>query len=407
MNTIFFNPSSLVGSLIAFLITHWYVTISGLLLSLVVIITMFVKIWRHPMQVESEQADECDEIAYLLVILFAGFFFSILSIGLGTHEVAWQGTPDQVDVYHSVLLEKTAHQVIIRQNNYHLTETYKVQNLYQTDDTHRHPNNEAQGVVTSIKHGPLNDDLVQLTYTINDNSHQAVVKVPRDQYYTLFDRVLNGPLPISVVDGKVIVDAYYQPTPTPEVVINYQIGGEKSMLLDLIKLILMVGVIFWLGMIAVVACTLLVTVSVAPKELPLKVGLLTCALIGTFVVAPYVPSLSGPWIKDDRQASLLVTQNGHVTYYQPDYDIGEVTQPGKLYMDKDAPEVMWGSKVTIVDLKHGEPGSNIVRLTYQIPTERNYIYVKMTDDQFYYLYRHLGLRITAVISNGDVIIRQR
>ena len=179
------------------------------------------------------------------------------------------------------------------------------------------------------------------------------------------------------------------------------------MSIDLIKLILMVGVIFWLGMIAVAACLLLVTVIVAPEDLTLKVCLITCALIGTVVVAPHVPSLSGPWAKDDRQASLLVTQNGRATYYQPDYDIGEVTRPGKLYMGKDAPGIMWGSKVTIVDLKHGEPGSNIVRLTYQTPTERNHVYVEMTDDQFYYLYRHLGLRLTAVISNGDVVIHQR
>lgn len=328
-----------------------------------------------------------------------------LSLGIGTYRIVWQGTPDQVEVYSSVLLEKSVHQVIIRQNDYHLTENYKVQELHQTDDTYHHPDTGAQGTITSVKHGPLNDDLVQLTYTINDASHQAVVKMSRSEYSALFVRVLNEPLPVSVIDNKLIVDTYYQPD--PEVVINYQIGGEKSMLLDLIKLILMLGVIFWLGMIAVAACSLLVTVSVAPEDLPLKVGLLTCALIGTVVVAPHVPSLSGPWTKDDRQASLLVTQNGQATYYQPDYDIGEVTRPGKLYMGKDAPEIMWGSKVTIVDMKHGEPGSNMVRLTYQTPTERNHIYVKMTDDQFYYLYCHLGLRITAVISNGDVIIRQR
>ena len=200
----------------------------------------------------------------------------------------------------------------------------------------------------------------------------------RDEYSALFTHVVNEPLPVSVVDDKVIVDTYYQPTPTPEVNINYQIGGEKSMLLDLINIVLMLGVIFWLGMVAVAAGALLVTVIVTPEDVTLKVCLITCALIGTVVVVPYVPSLSGPWVEDDRQASLLVTQNGHVTYYQPDYDIGEVTRSGKLYMGKDAPEVMWGSKVTIVDMKHGEPGSDMVRLTYQTPTERNHIYVKMT-----------------------------
>lgn len=405
MNTIFFNPSSLVGSLIAFLITNWYVTISGLLLSLTVIITMFVKIWRHSIRVESEREDEGDEIAYLLVALFAGFFFSILFVGLGTHEVAWQGTPDQVDVYHSVPFEKIMRGVFIRQHDYQLADTYKVQELHQTDDTHRHPSTGAQGVITSVKHGPLNDDLVQLTYTINDVLHQAVVKMSRNEYSALFTHVLNEPLPISVVDNKVIVDTYYQPAPTPEVVINYQIGGEKSMLMDLIKIVLMLGILVWFGIGAAMVLLILVSAIGAPKDL-IKVCLLTCAFfIGTFVVAPYVPLVSGPWAKDDRQASLLVKQNGQVTYYQPDYNIGEVTQPGKLYMGKDAPEVMWGSKVTIVDIKHGEPGSDMVRLTYQTPIERNHIYVKMTDAQFRYLYCHLGLRLTAVISNGDVVIQ--
>lgn len=262
-------------------------------------------------------------------------------------------TSNQVEVYSSVLLEKSVHQVIIRQNDYHLTENYKVQELHQTDDMYHHPDTGAQGTITSVKHGPLNDDLVQLTYTINDASHQAVVKMSRSEYSALFVRVLNEPLPVSLADDKLIVDTYYQPTPTPEVNINYQIGGEKSIVLDLIKIVLMLGVIFWLGMIAVAACSLLVTVIVAPEDLTLKVCLITCALIGTVVVAPHVPSLSGPWVKDDRQASLLVTQNGQATYYQPDYDIGEVTRPGKLYMGKDAPGIMWGSKVTIVDIKHG------------------------------------------------------
>ena len=164
----------------------------------------------------------------------------------------------------------------------------------------------------------------------------------RNEYSALFTRVLNESLPVSVVDNKLIVDTYYQPATTPEVAINYQIGGEKSILLDLIKIVLMLGVIFWLGMIAVVACSLLVTVIVAPEDLTLEVCLITCALIGTVVVAPYVPSLSGPWANDARQSSLLVTQNDRATYYQPDYDIGEVTRPGKLYMGKDAPGIMWG-----------------------------------------------------------------
>ena len=143
-----------------------------------------------------------------------------------------------------------------------------------------------------------------------------------------------------------------------------------------------------------------------PEDLTVKACLLACAfVIGTFVVLPHVPSLSGPWVKDDQQSSLLVTQNDRVTYYQPDYDIGEVTRPGKLYTGKDVPEIMWGSKVTIVDMKHGEPGSNMVRLTYQTPTERNYAYVKMTDDQFQYLYRHLYLGVKVTISNGDVILQ--
>ena len=407
MNTVFLDPSSLFGSLIAFLITYWYVTISGLLLSLAVIITMFVKIWRHSDSTHIEREDEGDEITYLLVALFAGFLLSILSIGLGTHEVAWQGTPDQVDVYHSVPFEKIMRGVFIRQHNYQLVDTYKVQELHQTDDTHHHPSTGAQGVITSAKHGPLNDDLVQLTYTINDVSHQAVVKMSRNEYSALFTHVLNEPLPISVVDNKVIVDTYYQPATTPEGAINYQIGGEKSMLLDLIKIALVLGILVWIGIGAAMVLLILVSALAVPEDL-IKVCLMTCAFfIGTFVIAPHVPLVSGPWVKDDRQASLLVEQNGQVTYYQPDYDIGEVTQPGKLYMGKDAPEIMWGSKVTIVDIKHGEPGSGMVRLTYQTPTERNHIYVKMTDDQFYYLYRHLGLRLTAVISNGDVMIRQR
>ena len=229
----------------------------------------------------------------------------------------------------------------------------------------------------------------------------------RNEYSALFTHVLNEPLPISVVDNKVIVDTYYQPATTPEIAINYQIGGEKSTLMDLIKIALVLGILVWTGIGAAMVCFILVSAMTAPEDL-IKVCLVTCVFfVGTFVVAPYVPLLSGPWVKDDRQASLLVTQNDRVTYYQPDYDIGEVTRPGKLYMDKDTPEVMWGSKVTIVDIKHGEPGSDMVRLTYQTPTERNHIYVNMTDAQFRYLYSHLGLRLTAVISNGDVMIRQR
>ena len=405
MNVTFLESIPIFGHLIVAFIIFYPFAILFWLFSWGIIIRHIYKTYRNAKRRKAGVADNDPETTDPQAVGWALFSILILSLSIGTYRIVWQGTPDQVEVYSSVLLEKSTHQVIIRQNNYHLAENYKVQELHQTDDTHRHPNNEAQGAITSVKHGPLNDDLVQLTYTINDVSHQAVVKMSRDEYSALFTHVVNEPLPVSVIDDKVIADTYYQPTPTPEVNINYQIGGEKSILLDLIKIVLMLGVIFWLGMIAVMACSLLVTVIVAPEDLTLKVCLITCALIGTVVVAPHVPSLSGPWVEDDRQASLLVTQNGHVTYYQPDYDIGEVTRPGKLYMGKDAPEIMWGSKVTIVDLKHGEPGSNIVRLTYQTPTERNHVYVTMTDDQFYYLYRHLGLRVTAVLSNGDVILQ--
>lgn len=404
MNVTFLESIPIFGHLIAAFISFYPFTILFWLVSWGIIIRHIYKTYRNAKQRKAGAPDSDLETTNPQAVGWALFCILILSLSIGTYSIVWQGTSNQVEVYSSFLLEKSTHQVIIRQNDYHLTENYKVQELHQTDDTYHHPDTGTQGTITSVKHGPLNDDLVQLTYTINDVSHQAVVKMSRSEYSALFVRVLNEPLPVSVIDNKLIVDTYYQPD--PEVVINYQIGGEKSMLLDLIKLILMLGVIFWLGMIAVAACSLLVTVSVAPEDLPLKVGLLTCALIGTVVVAPHVPSLSGPWIKDNQQASLLITQNGHMTYYQPDYDIGEVTRPGKLYMGKDAPGIMWGSKVTIVDMKHGEPGSDMVRLTYQTPTERNHIYVKMTDDQFYYLYRHLGLRITAIISNGDVIIRR-
>ena len=407
MNVTFLESIPIFGHLIAAFIIFYPFAILFWLFSWGIIIRHIYKTYRNAERRKARVADSDLETTDPQAVGWALFCILILSLSIGTYRIVWQGTPDQVEVYSSVLLEKSAHQAIIRQNDYHLTENYKVQELHQTDDTHRHPSTGAQGTITSVKHGPLNDDLVQLTYTINDAPHQAVVKMSRSEYSALFVRVLNEPLSVSLADNKLIVDTYYQPTPTPEVNINYQIGGEKSILLDLIKIVLMLGVIFWLGMIAVVACSLLVTVIVAPEDLTLKVCLITCALIGTVVVAPHVPSLSGPWTKDNQQASLLVTQNGQATYYQPDYDIGEVTRPGKLYMGKDAPGIMWGSKVTIVDLKHGEPGSNIVRLTYQTPTERNHVYVEMTDDQFYYLYHHLGLRLTAVISNGGVVIHQR
>ena len=328
----------------------------------------------------------------------------ILSLSIGTYRIVWQGTPDQVEVYSSALLEKSAHQAIIRQNDYRLTENYKVQELHQTDDMYHHPDTGAQGTITSVKHGPLNDDLVQLTYTINDAPHQAVVKMSRSEYSALFVRVLNEPLPVSVIDNKLIVDTYYQPD--PEVVINYQIGGEKSMLLDLIKIVLTLGVFFWRLICVAVVTGFLISVVIAPEDLTVKTLLLACVfVIVTVLVTPHAPSLIGPWSKDNRQASLLVEQDRRFTYYQPDYDIGEVKSPGMFYTAKDAPEIMWGSKVTIVDLKHGEPGSNMVRLTYQTPTERNYAYVKMTDDQFQYLYRHLYLGVKVTISNGDVILQ--
>lgn len=407
MNVTFLESIPIFGHLIAAFIIFYPFTILFWLFSWGIIIRHIIKSYRNAKRRKDGVAGNDLETTDPQTVGWAVFCILMLSLGIGTYKIVWQGTPDQVEVYSSFLLEKSNHQVIIRQNNYHLTENYKVQELHQTDDTHRHPSTGAQGTVTSVKHGPLNADLVQLTYVTDDNSHQAVVKMSRNEYSALFTHVLNEPLPISVVDNKLIVDTYYQPAPTPEVAINYQIGGEKSMLMDLIKIALMLGILVWIGIGVAMVCYILVSAIGAPKDL-IKVCLLTCAFfIGTFALAPHVPLVSGPWVKDDRQASLSVEQNGQVTYYQPDYDIGEVTQPGKLYMDKDAPEVMWGSKVTIVDLKHGEPGSNLVRLTYQTATERNHVYVKMTDDQFYYLYRHLGLRLTAVISNGDVMIRQR
>lgn len=407
MNVTFLESIPIFGHLIAAFIIFYPFTILFWLFSWGVIIRHISKTYRNAKRRKDGVAGNDLETTDPQAVGWAVFCILILSLGIGTYKIVWQGTPDQVEVYSSVLFEKSNHQGIIRQNNYRLTENYKVQELHQTDDTHRHPSTGAQGVITSVKHGPLNDDLVQLTYTINDVSHQAVVKMSRNEYSALFTHVLNEPLPISVVDNKVIVDTYYQPATTPEGAINYQIGGEKSMLLDLIKIALALGILVCIGIGAAMALLILVSALAAPEDL-VKVCLLACAFfVGTFVVAPYVPLLSGPWVKDDRQASLLVEQNGRATYYQPDYDIGEVIRPGKLYMGKDAPEVMWGSKVTIVDMKHGEPGSDMVRLTYQTPTERNHIYVRMTDDQFYYLYRHLGLRLTAVISNGDVMIRQR
>ena len=405
MNVTFLESLPIFGDLIAAFISFYPFTILFWLFSWGVIIRHISKTYRNAKRRKAGVAGNDLETTDPQAVGWAVFCILMLSLGIGTYKIVWQGTPDQADVYHSVLFEKIGHEVFIRQHNYQLVDTYKVQELHQTDDTHRHPSTGAQGVITSVKHGPLNDDLVQLTYTINDVSHQAVVKMSRNEYSALFTHVLNEPLPISVVDNKVIVDTYYQPAPTPEVVINYQIGGEKSMLMDLIKVVLILGILVWIGIGTAMVCYILVSAIGAPKDL-IKVCLLTCAFfISTFVIAPHVPLVSGPWTKDDRQASLLVKQNGQVTYYQPDYNIGEVTQPGKLYMGKDAPEVMWGSKVTIVDMKHGEPGSDMVRLTYQTSTERNHIYVHMTDDQFYYLYRHLGLRLTAVISNGDVVIQ--
>ncbi|RKW18348.1 MAG: hypothetical protein D8B54_02230 [Catonella sp.] len=404
MNITFLESIPIFGHLITILITFYPFTIFMWLFSWRVIVRYLFKAYRNTKRRKAGIADgdletTNPQVGWAMLCVF------VFSLGIGTYKIVWQGTPDQVEVYSSFLLEKSTHQVIIHQNNYHLPENYTVQELHQTDDMYHHPDTGAQGAITSVKHGPLNDDLVQLTYTINDTSHQAVVKMSRNEYSALFTHVLNEPLPISVVDNKVIVDTYYQTATTPEVAINYQIGGEKSMLMDLIKIVLALGILIWIGMIAATACLILVSALTAPEDL-IKICLLTCAFfIGTFVVAPHVPLLSGPWVKDDRQASLLVTQNGHVTYYQPDYDIGEVTRPGRLYLGKDTPEVMWGSKVTIVDMKHGEPGSNMVRLTYQTPTERNHIYVKMTDDQFQYLYRRLYLGVKATISNGDVILQ--
>lgn len=328
----------------------------------------------------------------------------VFSLGIGTYKIVWQGTPDQVEVYSSVLLEKSTHQVIIRQNDYHLTENYKVQELHQTDDTHRHPSTGAQGVITSVKHGPLNDDLVQLTYTINNEPHQAVVKMSRDEYSALFTHVVNEPLPVSVIDDKVIVDTYYQPV--PDATINYRIGGEKSFLIDIAKIVLTLGVFFWYLICVAVVTGFLISVVIVPENLTVKTLLLACVfVIVTVLVAPHAPSLVGPWSKDNRQASLLVEQDRRFTYYQPDYDIGEVKRPGMFYTAKDAPGIMWGSKVKIIDLKHGDPHSNIVRLTYETSTEKNYAYVKMTDDQFQYLYRHLYLGVKVTISNGDVILQ--
>lgn len=407
MNVTFLESIPIFGHLIAAFIIFYPFAILFWLFSWGIIIRHIYKTYRNAKRRKAGIADSDLETTDPQAVGWALFCILILSLSIGTYSIVWQGTSNQVEVYSSFLLEKSTHQVIIRQNDYRLTENYKVQELHQTDDTYHHPDTGAQGVITSVKHGPLNDDLVQLTYTINDASHQAVVKMSRSEYSALFVRVLNEPLPVSVIDNQLIIDTYYQPATTPEVAINYQIGGEKSILLDLIKIVLALGILVWIGIGAALVCLILVSTMTAPKDL-IKVCLLTCAFfIGTFVVSPHIPLLSGPWVKDDRQASLLVTQNSQVTYYQPDYDIGEVTRPGKLYMDKDTPEVMWGSEVTIVDLKHGEPSSNMVRLTYQTPTERNHIYVEMTDAQFRYLYSHLGLRLTAVISNGDVMIRQR
>ena len=152
-------------------------------------------------------------------------YLAITTLGLGTRAVIWQGSSDETTVYRSYVLETYVNQTLIRQKDYHLIENYTVQDLHQTDDTHRHPNDVAQGAVTSLKHGPVDTDLVQLTYTMNDATHQAVVKVPRNQYYALFTSVRNAPLPMSLVDNQLVVDTYYQPA--PDLTINYQIGGEN------------------------------------------------------------------------------------------------------------------------------------------------------------------------------------
>ena len=406
MNVTFLDSYHAVYSLIAFLITFYPITIIGWLFSWKIIIRNISKSRCAAKDPKTEDKDHLGERRRAQAVGLAIIYLAITTLGLGTRAVIWQGSSDEATVYRSYVLETYMNQTLIRQKNYHLAENYTVQDLHQTDDTHRHPKDVAQGAVTSLKHGPVDTDLVQLTYTMNDATHQAVVKVPRNQYYALFTSVRNAPLPMSLVDNQLVVDTYYQPA--PDLTINYQIGGEKSFWLDLAKVISILGVFVWYFICGGVIVVFLISVVIMPEDLTVKACLLACAfVISTFVVMPHVPSLSGPWTKDNQQASLLVTQNGQATYYQPDYDIGEVTLPGKLYMGKDAPGIMWGSKVTIVDIKHGEPGSNMVRLTYQTSTERNHVYVEMTDDQFYYLYRHLGLRITAVISNGDVIIRQR
>lgn len=406
MNVTFLESIPIFGHLIAAFISFYPFTILFWLVSWGIIIRHIYKTYRNAKRRKAGAPDSDLETTDPQAVGWALFCILILSLSIGTYRIVWQGTSNQVEVYSSVLLENSVHQVIIRQNDYHLTENYKVQELRQTDDTYHHPDTGAQGTITSVKHGPLNDDLVQLTYTINDAPHQAVVKMSRSEYSALFVRVLNEPLPVSLADNKLIVDAYYQPTPTPEVNINYQIGGEKSILLDLIKLILMLGVIFWYLICVAVVTGFLISIVIVPEDLTVKTLLLACVfVIVTVLVAPHAPSLIGPWSKDNRQASLLVEQDRRFTYYQPDYDIGEVKSPGMFYTAKDAPEIMWGSKVKIIDLKHGDPHSNIVRLTYETSTERNYAYVKMTDDQFQYLYRHLYLGVKVTISNGDVILQ--
>lgn len=105
MNVTFLESIPIVGHLIAAFIIFYPFAILFWLFSWGIIIRYIYKTYRNAKRRKAGVADSDLETTDPQAVGWALFCILILSLSIGTYRIVWQGTPDQVEVYSSVLLE--------------------------------------------------------------------------------------------------------------------------------------------------------------------------------------------------------------------------------------------------------------------------------------------------------------
>lgn len=107
MNVTFLESMPIFGHLIAAFIIFYPFAILFWLFSWGIIIRHISKTYHNAKRRKAGALDNDLETTDPPAVGWAVFCILILSLSIGTYRIVWQGTSNQVEVYSSVLLEKS------------------------------------------------------------------------------------------------------------------------------------------------------------------------------------------------------------------------------------------------------------------------------------------------------------